>query len=125
LMPEDMPGDLGRPVRVSLRRFSPFYLQHRASSVAEAVAALKQEDGADLHVIGSTQLVQTLIEHDLVDEFRLMIDPVVVGGGKRIFGDDGVLRPLQLVDGQVTTTGTILATYAPEHRNEGDSRPVS
>jgi dihydrofolate reductase len=88
------------------------------------VAALKQEDGADLHVIGSTQLVQTLIEHDLVDEFRLMIDPVVVGGGKRIFGDDGVLRPLRLVDGQVTT-GTILATYAPEHRNEGDSRPVT
>ena len=46
--------------------------------VAEAVAALKQEDGADLHVIGSTKLVQTLIEHDLVDEYRLMIDPVVV-----------------------------------------------
>jgi dihydrofolate reductase len=93
--------------------------------VAEAVAALKQEDSADLHVIGSTKLVQTLIEHDLVDEFRLMIDPVVVGGGKRIFGDDGVLRPLRLVDVQVTTTGAILATYAPEHRNEGDSRPVT
>ena len=93
--------------------------------VAEAVATLKQEDNADLHVIGSTKLVQTLIEHDLVDEYRLMIDPVVVGGGKRIFGDDGVLRPLRLVDGQVTTTGTILATYAPEHRNEGDSRPVT
>jgi dihydrofolate reductase len=72
--------------------------------VVEAVAGLKQEDGADLHVIGSTKLVQTLIEYDLVDEFRLMIDPVVVGG-KRIFGDGGVLRPLQLVDAQVTTTG--------------------
>jgi dihydrofolate reductase len=81
--------------------------------VAEAVAALKQEDSADLHVIGSTKLVQTLIEHDLVDEFRLMIDPVVVGGGKRIFRDDGALRPLRLVDSQVTTTGAILATYAP------------
>src|SRR5215207_4655070 len=62
--------------------------------VAAAVRALKQEDGDDLHVIGSTQLVQTLIEHDLVDEFRLMIDPLVVGGGKRIFRDDGALRPL-------------------------------
>jgi dihydrofolate reductase len=93
--------------------------------VAEAVAALKQEDGADLHVIGSTKLVQTLIEHDLVDEFRLMIDPVVVGGGKRIFGDDGVFRPLRLVDSDVTTTGAILATYAPEHRNEEDSRPLA
>jgi len=81
--------------------------------VAKAVAALKQEDGGDLLVIGSTQLVQTLIEHDLVDEFRVMIDPLVVGGGKRIFGDDGVLRPLRLVDSKVTTTGAIVATYAP------------
>jgi dihydrofolate reductase len=81
--------------------------------VAEAVAALKQEDGAELQVIGSTQLVQTLIEHDLVDELRLMIDPLVLGGGKRIFRDDGALRPLRLVDSQVTTTGAILATYAP------------
>jgi dihydrofolate reductase len=71
-----------------------------------------QEDGADLHVIGSTQLVQTLIEHDLADEFRVMIDPVMLGGGKRIFRDDGSLRPLRLVDGQIASTGAILATYA-------------
>ena len=58
-------------------------------------------------------MVQTLIEHDLVDEFRVMIDPLVVGGGKRIICDDGALRPLRLVDGRVTTTGVILATYAP------------
>jgi dihydrofolate reductase len=81
--------------------------------VAEAVAALKQEDGADLHVIGSTELVQVLIEHDLVDEFRLMIDPVMLGGGKRIFREDGSLMPLRLVASEVTTTGAILATYAP------------
>ena len=81
--------------------------------VADAVLALKQEDGDDLHVIGSTELVQTLIEHELVDEFRVMIDPVVVGGGKRVFRDDGALRPLRLVDSQVTTTGAILATYVP------------
>jgi dihydrofolate reductase len=81
--------------------------------VAEAVIAVKQENGGDLHVIGSIELVRTLIEHDLVDEFRLMIDPLVVGGGKRVFRDDGALRPLRLVDSQVTTTGAILATYAP------------
>ena len=81
--------------------------------VAAAVAALKREDGGDVHVIGSTALVQTLIEHGLVDEFRLMIDPLLVGGGKRIFREDGGLRPLRLVDSQVTTTGSILATYAP------------
>jgi dihydrofolate reductase len=81
--------------------------------VAEAVAALKNEDGGDLYVIGSTQLVRTLIEHDLVDEFRLMIDPVVVGSGKRIFADSNAApRPLQLVRSQVATTGAILATYA-------------
>jgi dihydrofolate reductase len=79
--------------------------------VAEAVAALKREDGGDLQVIGSSQLVQTLIEHDLVDEFRLMIDPVVLGGGKRIFRDDGALRQLRLSDGQVSSTGAFLGTY--------------
>jgi dihydrofolate reductase len=81
--------------------------------LAKAVGALKQESGGDLLVIGSTKLVHTLIEHDLVNEFRLMIDPLVVGGGKRIFRDDRVLRPLRLVDSQVTTTGAILAAYAP------------
>jgi dihydrofolate reductase len=81
--------------------------------VAEAVARLKREDGEDLHVIGSSELVQTLLEHALVDEFRVMIDPVVVGGGKRLFRDDGVRRPLRLVDSQVTTTGVIIASYAP------------
>ena len=81
--------------------------------VAEAVAALKREDGADLHVIGSLELLQTLLEDGLVDELRLMIDPLVLGGGKRIFRDDGALRPLRLVESQVTATGAILATYAP------------
>jgi dihydrofolate reductase len=81
--------------------------------VAAAVRALKQADGGDLHVIGSTVLVQTLIEHELVDELRLMIDPVMLGGGKRIFRDDGVLRQLRLLDGQLTDKGAFLATYAP------------
>lgn len=81
--------------------------------VAEAVAALKREREDELHVIGSTQLVQTLIEHGLVDELRLMVDPVLLGGGKRIFRDDGVLRELELVDSAVTGTGAILASYAP------------
>ncbi len=81
--------------------------------VAEAVAALKREEGQDLLVIGSPELVRTLIERDLVDEFRVMIDPVVLGGGKRIFHDDGELRPLRLVHSQATSTGAIIATYAP------------
>ena len=80
--------------------------------VAEAVAALRRKGGDDLHVLGSTQLVHTLIEHDLVDELRVMVDPVVLGGGKRIFPSNGELWPLHLVNSQVTTTGAILATYA-------------
>jgi dihydrofolate reductase len=84
--------------------------------VSAAVAALKQKDGGSLLVIGSAKLLQSLVDHDLVDEFRLMIDPVVVGGGKRVFGNDGVLRQLRLVESRVTTTGAILATYAPAGR---------
>jgi dihydrofolate reductase len=80
--------------------------------VAAAVAGLKREDGDDLYVIGSSELAQTLMEHGLVDELRVMIDPLLVGGGKRIFRDDGARRPLRLVEGKVTTTGAILATYA-------------
>ena len=106
-----------RPKHVASRTLSePLEWQNSTvlqGDVAEAVAALKQEDGGDLLVIGSTQLVQALIERDLVDEFRVMIDPLVVGGGKRIFRDDGVLRPLRLVDSKVTTTGAIVVTYAP------------
>lgn len=85
----------------------------QADAGAPFAARLKQEEGADLHVIGSTRLVQTLIQHDLVDQFWLMIDPLVLGGGKRAFPDDGALRPMRLVQSEVTSTGAILATYAP------------
>jgi dihydrofolate reductase len=81
--------------------------------VPEAVAALKQEDGGHILVIGSTELVKTLIEQGLVDEFRVMIDPLLLGGGKRFFPDDGALRPLRLVDHEVTSAGAIIANYAP------------
>jgi dihydrofolate reductase len=77
-----------------------------------AIAALKGEDGGDLHVIGSTNLVQDLIRENLVDELRVILDPVTVGGGKRIFPDDGVLRPMRLVESEVTGAGAFIATYA-------------
>ena len=80
--------------------------------VAEAVASLKGEEGGDLLVLGSTRLVATLQEHDLVDEYRFMMDPLVLGGGKRAYSQDGVRRPLRLMDHTVTSTGAILATYA-------------
>ena len=80
--------------------------------IGAAVRTLKAEEGKDLHVIGSPGLVQTLMALGLVDELRLMIDPLVAGGGKRLFRDDGALRPLRLADSQVTSTGAIIATYA-------------
>jgi dihydrofolate reductase len=80
--------------------------------IGVAVRALTAEEGRDLHVIGSPGLVKTLMALGLLDELRLMIDPLVAGGGKRLFGDDGALRPLRLADSQVTSTGAIIATYA-------------
>jgi dihydrofolate reductase len=79
--------------------------------IARAVLELKQEDGRDLHVIGSPQLVQTLAEHDLVDEYRLMIDPLILGGGKRLFRDGNAPKRLRLVESLATSTGAILARY--------------
>ena len=80
--------------------------------IGAAVRALKVEKSSDLHVIGSPGLVQTLMVLGLVDELQLMIDPLVVGGGKRLFRDGCAPRPLRLADSQVTSTGAIIATYA-------------
>jgi RibD C-terminal domain len=80
---------------------------------SHAVRALKGQKGDDLLLIGSATLAQSLIELDLIDEFRLMIDPLLVGGGKRLFPEDGTLRPLELVESEVVSTGATLATYAP------------
>jgi dihydrofolate reductase len=80
---------------------------------ADAVSALKREAGKDIHVIGSGELVQTLMQHGLVDEYRLMIHPIVMGGGKRLFRDGGDRKPLRLVDSKVSTTGVVIATYEP------------
>jgi dihydrofolate reductase len=68
-------------------------------------------------VIGSPGLVRALLVLGLVDELRLMIDPVLAGGGKRLFGDDVALRPLRLAGSQVTATGAIIVTYTTT-RNE-------
>lgn len=79
--------------------------------IAESVARLRSEDGGHLLVIGSTELAAELLAHDLVDELRLMIDPVILGGGKRFFRDDGVGLPFALARSEATPTGAILATY--------------
>jgi dihydrofolate reductase len=79
----------------------------------EAVARLKDEDGPELQVHGSADLIQTLLKHNLVDEFRLWIFPVVLGSGKRLFADGVIPAGLRLVDSQVFDTGVVMATYEP------------
>jgi dihydrofolate reductase len=81
--------------------------------VADAVAKLRAGDGKDVQVIGSGELVQTLIRDDLVDEYRLMIHPIVMGSGKRLFRDEGTIAKLRLVDSTPTSTGVLIARYEP------------
>jgi dihydrofolate reductase len=81
--------------------------------VAAEVAKLKEADGGDILVNGSVQLVGTLLEHGLVDELRLMVFPVVLGSGKRLFGDTTEALPLKLVDSKPAGETTILI-YEPE-----------
>ncbi len=81
--------------------------------VAKGIAALKQEDGPELQVHGSADLIQTLLRDHLIDQFRLWIFPVVLGSGKRLFSDGTVPSGLKLVDSVVSTTGVVIGTYEP------------
>ena len=78
-----------------------------------AVAELRKREGGDLHLMGSPSFAAQLIGVGLVDEYRLMIEPVVLGGGKRLFPDDGTLQPLQLVAHVLSGTGVQICTYQP------------
>src|SRR5256714_7597912 len=78
---------------------------------AEAVARLKEEQGKDLVVLGSGELVQSLMRRNLVDEYVLLIHPLVLGSGRRLFPDGGAFTALRLVDTRTTTTGILVATY--------------
>ncbi len=84
-----------------------------ADDVPARIARLKEEDGQDLQVIGSGQLAQTLMEHDLVDEYQLMIHPLILGGGKRLFREGIPKTSLTLVDSTPSTTGVINRSVRP------------
>jgi dihydrofolate reductase len=81
--------------------------------VVDEVTKLKQEQDGDIVVHGSPQLVQTLIENDLVDEYRLMVFPVVLGSGKRLFGETTDKKSLRLVDSKVVGDGVSILVYQP------------
>jgi dihydrofolate reductase len=82
-------------------------------NVVEEVAELKREQGGDIVVHGSPRLVQALLEHDLVDELRLMVYPVVLGTGKRLFGETSDKKPLQLVESRIVGDGVAILVYRP------------
>ena len=79
--------------------------------VADYVTELKSQGGPEIQVHGSPGLIQTLLEHDLIDEYRLWVFPVVVGAGKRFFGDGTSPGAMKLVDSKITSTGVAISTY--------------
>ncbi len=82
-----------------------------AGDAIGAVRELRARDGGLIQVMGSASLANQLVEHDLVDEYRLMIEPILLGGGKRVFPCDGRARALELVSATPTGTGVLVCTY--------------
>jgi dihydrofolate reductase len=83
---------------------------------AEAVATLRERPGKDLVILGSGELVQSLMRRDLIDEYLLTIHPLVLGSGRRLFPDGGPPTKLRLVEAKPTTTGVVIASYEPAER---------
>ncbi len=81
--------------------------------VAEAIAKMKQESGQDILVAGSGDLVQTLMQHDLIDEYRFMVYPFVLGSGKRLFRDGSATKNLKLVETKTFSSGVVVLSYQP------------
>jgi dihydrofolate reductase len=84
-----------------------------ASDAIGAIRELRERDGKGLQVMGSPTLAAQLVEHDLVDEYRLMIEPILLGGGKRLFPCDRRCRPLELVGVTPASTGVLVRRYRP------------
>ncbi len=84
-----------------------------ADDAIGAIRELRAREGRSLQVMGSASLAAQLIEHDLVDEYRLMLEPILLGGGKRLFPGDGRARALELVSATTTGTGVLICSYRP------------
>jgi dihydrofolate reductase len=89
--------------------------------LVEEVSKLRQELDGDIVVHGSAQLAQALLEHDLVDELRLMVFPVVLGTGKRLFGETSDRKPLRLVDSKTVGDGVAILIYQPAEEEKSGS----
>jgi len=130
--------DATDPVATRLNGLPKYVVSHRLRSadwhnstivkgdVAAEVAKLKELPGRELQVHGSGTLARTLLENDLVDEWRLLVFPVIVGAGRRLFPDMGVATGLRLVDSRTTPSGTAIHVYQPTGRPEfGEVPPAA
>ena len=90
-------------------------------NVVEEIKKLKQQDGPDMQVHGSSNLIQTLLQNDLVDEFWLKIFPVTLGKGKRLFGEGSIPEAFSLIESKATPSGVIIASY----KRNGEVKPGS
>jgi dihydrofolate reductase len=127
------PQQEGRPLADNLNRMPKYVVSSTledagwnnstvlSGGVTEEIARLKREIDGQILVYGSTQLVQTLIEHELVDELRIMVHPVLVGAGKRLFGETSDKRPLRLVESRQVGDGVVILTYEIAPGAAGDS----
>ena len=86
-------------------------------NVAEEIEKLKNQPGKDIVISGSATLVRSLLDYGLLDELKLMVHPILVGSGKRLFDDEAETNPLELVDSKTFSTGVLYLTYRPA-RNE-------
>jgi dihydrofolate reductase len=117
-------GDFGERMNsmpkyvVSTTLLNPEWTNSRviSANVVEEIARLKDGSGQDLLLCGSGKLLHTLMAHDLVDEYRLMLHPIVVGGGKKLFEDETQAKALRLVETRPFTSGVVILTYHPAER---------
>jgi dihydrofolate reductase len=91
-------------------------------NVAEEIEKLKNQPGKDIVISGSATLVQSLLRYGLLDELRLMVHPILVGGGKRLFDKEADTKPLELVDSKTFSTGVIYLTYRPVSEQDHDDQ---
>jgi dihydrofolate reductase len=85
-------------------------------NIAAEISRLKQQPGQDILIAGSGELVHSLKQSDLIDEYRLMVFPIVLGSGKRLFKDGSAIKTLRLVEAKPFKTGVVVLTYQPERK---------
>jgi dihydrofolate reductase len=97
----------------SLREPLPWQNSILLSDGTDGVARLRREPGKDIVILGSGELIRSLMAHNLIDRYVLQIHPLVLGSGRHLFPDDGTIASLRLIDTRTTSTGVIVATYEP------------